>query len=117
MASRRRKLVNAAELGAVQIVVCMAFALWVAGPQRCEGAPARDGFVMADWSNAQDRGWTFRDARTGGRDGSVTVVDGHLVLEDSHDGNPDWAEAVLARELTLADRFVLEFRARFHKLG
>jgi outer membrane protein assembly factor BamB len=77
---------------------------------------AGDWFTVSDWSKAAEVGWQFRDA-SAGYDGHITIADGKLMLEDDRDGKPDWAEANLPRKLAVADRMVLEFRARFEKLG
>src|SRR5436190_1184521 len=80
-------------------------------------APAAGDFDLTDWSKARDRGWIFRDAQAGDHDGRIQVLDGRLALEDDRDGKPGWAEAALPQELAVAERVILQFRARFRKLG
>src|SRR5262245_50740002 len=80
-------------------------------------APAGGYFELTDWTKARESGWVFRDAQTGNHDGRIQVLDGRLSLEDDGDGKTGFAEAALARELAVAERVNLHFRARFRQLG
>jgi outer membrane protein assembly factor BamB len=99
------------------LLVCAAIGVCHCAVVADDAQPAGDWIDIANWSRATTEGWQFRDAKSGGHDGRVDVTDEGLVLDDNQDGTPDWAEACLLRNLDTADRMIVEFRARFPKLG
>lgn len=102
----------------VRLVLCAGLVLTLLTACAASGAePAAPYFELTDWSQARERGWIFRDARSGDHDGRIELVDGKLSLHDDRDGKPGWAEASLPQELSVADRVDVRFRARFQKLG
>jgi outer membrane protein assembly factor BamB len=106
VSARLRTIFVCATIG---VCHCVAFA--------DDAKPQSGWFAITDWSRAAGQGWQFRDAESGRHDGRITVVDGKLSVEDNQDGTPDWAEAYLPGNLDVADRMIVEFRARFEQLG
>lgn len=78
---------------------------------------AAPGFSIKTWDEKTTRDWIWRDATRHKQDGAVTFEQGMLRLRDKTSGTPDWAEAAYEHPIFVPENFVLEFRARFHKLG
>jgi outer membrane protein assembly factor BamB len=73
--------------------------------------------AVSDWRQAQRAGWTFGGRDDAKHDGTVTTDQGVLRIADVAGRNAGSAEIAYAGPLEGPERFALEFRARFAKLG
>ena len=91
--------------------------LLAAGEAAKPSGSSAAGIRVTAWDQAAASGWVLRDRDHEKYDGQVTVREGHLLLGDDRDAQPDWAEMALAREIAVPETFAIEFRGRFARLG
>ncbi len=86
--------------------------------QEARAATAQSPILaVSDWRLAKSAGWTFGGRDDSSHDGTITTDQGELQIADVAGHNTGSAEIAYPRALEGPERFALEFRARFTKLG